>query len=148
MDEEDVQPGCIVFLKHGFFPDSNTIDYRLNGRPYLVYEVDGENVKLLKISSSDYMGEPFYYPISRKNSKNKTVESYIDLRFLIEINMTKLIMEYNAVLSTLFKKRIPKKMQSLTDKDFENVKELRKNMEIVEEFKIIYPLYPALGKTR
>lgn len=141
MDYDEIKEGTIVYLRHGFFPDSDTIDYRLNGRPYLVYSIEGDDVLLLKLSTSNYFGEPFYYLLDRVDGRGNEVTSYLDLRYLLVISKERLISEMNMVLDSKFKKRFPKRLQKISEEAFEKIVALRKNMEIVNEFNKLYPLY-------
>ena len=65
MEIEDIIEGSIVYLRFMKFPDSNTLDYRLNGRPYLVYKIIGDKAYLFSMTSNGYNCKEYYYETFR-----------------------------------------------------------------------------------
>lgn len=141
---EDFREGEIVFLKFMRFPDDNSIDYRMNGRPYLIYKVEDESVYLFKIGRSR-VEEYCYYPIKMQN-KGKTVECYVDLRYIIVVDRKELINKMNALHDDKKSYRNSKKRKSLSEKDFKKVKEKVDIIAAIKELEVIATNFDLLFK--
>lgn len=137
---DEIRVRSLVYLKQMIFPDSNTIDYRLNGRPYLVFDIDEENAYLLKISSSHKMDDKCYYKIAlNKNCPKKL--SYIDLRFLFYIPRQeleeKVFMQYDESIFKGKKKR-QKRNILISETDYTKIKEQLNTLASVNTLKALF----------
>lgn len=65
MEKQDVKEGNIVYLQFMHFPDTNTIDYRLKGRPYLVYKILEDKVYLFEMRTGKHAVSEFFYKIQK-----------------------------------------------------------------------------------
>ena len=141
MDEEDIRPGGIVYLKFMRFPDDNTIDYKFNGRPYLIYKADEEYVYLLKIGSDTrHKEKEFYFKTSRKTLSNKKErDCYIDLRNLIKISKEKLIRKVNLLKSE--NRMFRGKIKYIPDKEFNRLQEQIDKICMIDEFRKIFSIW-------
>ncbi|MBO5477454.1 MAG: hypothetical protein J6A15_06875 [Clostridia bacterium] len=142
--EDEFCEGEIVFLRFMRFPDDNSIDYRMNGRPYLIYKVTDENIYLFKIGRSKVDEDYCYHPIKIKNKK-KDVECYVDLRNLVPITEEELINKITALHDGKKAHRNSMKRKSLPEKDFEKVKEkfnnlvaLRNYSKMLKNYKLVF----------
>ncbi len=124
MDSNIFRSREIVFLKHVRFPDDNSIDVRMNGRPFLVYKVDKGNVYLLKVSSSNFMPDYCYHPLilSPKRNKKKKV-SYVDLRYLIKFDEEELDKKIISEFDYKFRNKPSSKRELISVKDYNLIKE-------------------------
>ena len=129
--EEDFYEREIIYLKFMRFPDDNSIDYRMNGRPYLVFSINENEVCLLKISRS--VGNPyFYYPIEIKH-RGKKNKCYIDLRYIIRIDKEELISKVNSVSSENKAYKNSSKKKFISNKDYEEVSKKLQRIAIVKQ---------------
>lgn len=126
MDNEFCE-GDIVFLRFMRFPDDNSIDYRINGRPYLIYKLTEENVYLFKIGRSKVDEDYCYHPIKIKNKK-KDIDCYVDLRAPLLITREELFNKITALHDGKKAHRNSIKRKSLPEKDFEIVKQKFNNL--------------------
>ena len=140
MEKEDIKRGGFVYLRFMRFPDSQTIDYKLNGRPYLIYKVDDENAYLLKIGSDRYLDEDFYLKIVKKTLKGKKRVSYIDLRELIKISKDELVKETNRLLSE--NKKYPSQIHFISKDDLDRLEEKIQRLCMIDQFKGVYSIVP------
>jgi hypothetical protein len=99
MDEDDVKVGGIVYLQFMRFPDTGTLDYKLNGRPYLIYKIEGESVFLFEIRSCSYIVDDFFFKITKKSKGGEKRECYVNLSNYVEINISELVNRANQLLS-------------------------------------------------
>lgn len=97
MDLEEIVEGEIVYLRFMHFYDDNTIDCRMNGRPYLVYKMDDDKVHLFGMTTKMTKEKPeeCYYPIERKTLKGNKRLSYINLSNYACITKKELIRKIN-----------------------------------------------------
>lgn len=109
MDENDLKEWGIVYLQHIRYPDTNEIDFRMNGRPYLIYKMRGDMAYIFLIrSQGGFTADEFYYPITTKSSNGRRRESYVSLRYVIPIKKSELIHNANAVKDNMPKKKFSK----------------------------------------
>ena len=88
MDDIIIQK--LVTLRFMHFPD-NSIDYKLNGRPYLIFSMDDKYAYLLKLSSKRSNKNSQYYYEILPDSKNKLKnKSYVDLRYFLVFTIEEL----------------------------------------------------------
>lgn len=132
MDQEFCE-GDIVFLRFMRFPDDNSIDYRINGRPYLIYKVTEENIYLFKIGRSKVDEDYCYHPVKIKNKK-KVTDCYVDLRAPILITREELINKITALHDGSKAHRNSIKRKSLPEKDFKKVKEKFNNLLAIKSY--------------
>lgn len=132
---DEFREGGIVFIKHMRFPDDNSIDYRMNGRPYLIYKVENNTVYLFKIGRSR-VEEFSYYPIKVSN-KGKEVECFVDLRYMILIDEEELENKMQAFHDDKPSYRNSKKIKYLSKKDFEKIKEKVEIISSMKELEVI-----------
>lgn len=132
----DYNEGDIIYLKYMRFADSNKIDYRVNGRPYLVFRIIEDKLLLLKIGSKCF--EPQYL-FSKVNviSKNKEKrESYVDMRYFFLVDKNKI----SIAIGSMFDEKNPHLKKSLhgskiSDKEFREIKNQVKVLESLKEIK-------------
>lgn len=98
MEIEDIIEGSIVYLRFMKFPDSNTLDYRLNGRPYLVYKIIGDKAYLFSMTSNVYNCKEYYYETFRTTVKGKKRQTYVNLKNYIEMSLTDLVNKTNELI--------------------------------------------------
>lgn len=134
MDENDIRIGGIVYLRHMRFQDTNTIDYKMNGRPYLIYRIDKNNVYLFEIRSSSYVVNEFFYKITKRTKGGEKRECYVNLSNYLCLTKSELVLKANELLSeTKFK--YAQKMRFLTKEVIEGITERIKLLCAVEEYK-------------
>lgn len=132
--------GDIVFLKFMRFPDDNSIDYRINGRPYLIYKVTEENVFLFKIGRSKVDEDYCYHPVKIKNKK-KDVDCFVDLRAPILLTKQELINKITALHEGKKAHRNSIKRKSLCEKDFKQVKDKFNNLLAIKSYRKLLKKY-------
>lgn len=131
--------GQIIYLKNMRFPDDHSIDYRMNGRPYLVYDIKDGNVYLLKISTNRKFTEPSYYFYEMKAQKSNSLNRqscYVDLRYMIDFDEKEL---QDLVTKQEFssKRKFSRKIKRITKKQYEDIKEELETLKKVKELQII-----------
>lgn len=95
MDLDDIREGSIVYLRFMHFPDDNSIDYRLNGRPYLLYKIIGSTAYLFGMTTKFYGSDDFYFETERKTLKGNVRKTYINLKNYYKIELDDLIKKIN-----------------------------------------------------
>ncbi len=132
----EYKEGEILYIKYMKFADDNSVDYRVNGRPYLVYRVEEDKIYLFKVGS--HMFEPKYFfskvNIIRKDKK-VTRESYVDMRYYFVVDPELLSVEIDSMFNELrphYKKS--KHSSKISDKELE---EIRNQVNILENMKEI-----------
>ena len=124
----------VVYLKCLRFADDNTVDYKLNGRPYLVYKLDKKYAYLLKISSS-HIKEDYYYCNIILDKKKSKKESFIDLRYVYVIEKEELEKKAYLNYTELRKSHLPKKAPHITIEDYRRIEKQIDILNSIEELK-------------
>ncbi len=92
MNEEDVRPWAIVYIRGFNYLDTNSLCYNMNGRPFLIYKVRGDNVYLFSVRPNNlFSAKEFYYPITLKSYKGNLNKCYVNLRYVYSIKKDVLI---------------------------------------------------------
>lgn len=78
----------IVYLRHLKFPGTRYIDYRMNARPYLIYQISDDDIYMFRLGSSERKNKKIYY-VTKLNPSTQR-QSCIDLRYLIKANKNEL----------------------------------------------------------
>lgn len=138
MEKDDIKRGGFVYLRFMRFPDSQTIDYKLNGRPYLIYKVDDEYAYLLKIGSDRHLDEDFYLKIVKRTLKGKKRECYIDLRVLIKISKEELVEKANTLLSE--NRKYTSHIHFISEEDLNKLEEKIERLCMIDQFKEVYSI--------
>lgn len=86
------EAGDIVYSNYNKFRDDNTVDVKTSKRPYLFlcdYEMGHSTGYLLKISSTvgEDEDEREFYPLVPKGQNKLRKKSYVDLRFVYDIDI-------------------------------------------------------------
>lgn len=139
----------IVYIRNmRFADDPASIDIRLNGRPYLIYSVEGENVYLFKISSSYFKPEYCYHQIylkqrykakkcnGRRKKKSKAKPSYVDLRYIIQIPIEELVRKTQEFGGRVKGRKISAIREKVSKKDFIEIKQKIKDLSAINELRI------------
>ncbi len=134
---EEISEMEVVYLKCLRFADNNSVDYKLNGRPYLVYKLDKKYAYLLKISSS-HIKEDYYYCniiLDKKKSKKESKESYVDLRYIYVIEKEELEKKKYVAYTEFKKSHLPKKNHHITLEDYNRIERQIDLLNKIEELK-------------
>lgn len=142
MDEEFIEREIVYIRNMRFADDPNSIDIRLNGRPYMILSVSGGIASILKISSSKKAREYCYHEVylkqrhkpkvsnGRRKKKNKAKPSYIDLRHVIQIPVEQLTLKVQEFGTEVNGRRISWTREKISEKDFKIV--LEKLNDLIE----------------
>lgn len=124
--DSDLIPSQLVYLKHMRFANDNSIDCRMKGRPFLVFDVTDEFAYLLKISSSKPDFEckyPIYHEViltKKRNTHNKP--SYVDLRYVYVVDRKTLEQKVISEAEPVLGKYISYKVEIIDEKDYLQIK--------------------------
>ena len=97
MEENELQKWQILYLRGVRFKDNNMMDYRLYGRPYIVYKITNDKVYLFQVRSDKRkIAEEFFIPI--KIGKR---DCNVNLRYIYKLEKAELIKNVNSVRASI-----------------------------------------------
>lgn len=145
--DSEVIPSQIVYLKHMRFANDNSLDCKMKGRPFLVFDVDDNNAHLYKISSSKPFGTP-KYPIyheiilsKKRNTHNK--KSYVDLRYDYVMDREELEEKITAEAEPVLGKYISYKVEIIDEKDYIAIKN---SIDYLKRINLLKTSYQSLDE--
>ena len=132
----EYKEGDVIYLKYMRFADSNTIDYRVNGRPYLVFRIVGDKLLLLKIGSKSFEPQYLFSKVNVITKKDKR-ESYVDMRYYFLVDKDKI----SLIIDSMFDEKNPHAKKPLhsskiSDIEFKEIKNQIKVLECLNEIKL------------
>lgn len=129
-------PGDMIFENNLTFKDTEKHDIRINGHPILILTAAnfGDKFYALKISGDyKYSERENYFPLKKNASKGIYKLSYIDLRYIYELNCTNKPPYENVVTENEFKKILKELERVQSVKEDENYKYIKDYYKIKEK---------------
>lgn len=132
----EYKEGDVIYLKYMKFADSNKIDYRVNGRPYLVFRRVGEKLLLLKIGSRKFGPDYLFSKVNVVN-KNDKRECYVDMRYYFLVDEKQVIRNFDSVFNDS-NQYIKKSLHGskISKGEFKEVQNQVKILEQIKEIKL------------
>ncbi len=127
----------VVYIKFMKFANSNLIDYRIKGRPYLIYKIEDEKFYLLKLGSSKILPEYFSYNVNLvvKGKKIKR-KSYVDMRYIMVVDADKLIASIDAYNDEPFCRR-NKHSSRISKEDYNIISNQIKILDKIRKIRLV-----------